>query len=253
MAEGGHLTLRAEHCTLDERAAGSIEGGRRGPFLVLQVEDTGTGVAPDVLARMWEPFVTTKGAGKGTGLGLSTVRGIINTHGGFIDLQTTPGLGSSFRVFLPAIIHEPSGPPVDPTSAPRGNGELILVVDDEPPVRDLIGNLLVRHGYRVLLASDGAEATGFFARHANEIRLVVSDLNMPNLDGAMLARILKRMNANVRVLVVSGLASPGQSRPDFRPEQFTGAFLRKPFKPDELLARTHELLLRPVQQQTAPM
>ena len=247
MPQGGELTLRAENCALGETAAGAIEGGRAGDFLLLEVADTGTGIAPDVLARLWEPFVTTKSADKGTGLGLSTTRGIITNHGGFIRLDTAPGLGASFRVYLPAIVSAEDQPPPTTASAPRGNGELILVVDDEAPVRDLIGKLLTRHGYRVLLAGDGAEATGFFAKRATEIRLVVSDLNMPNLDGAMLARVLKRINADVRVLVVSGLSSPGQNRPGFRPEEFTGAFLRKPFKPDDLLAKVHELLLRPAQ------
>ena len=130
-------------------------------------------------------------------------------------------------------------------STPRGQGELILVVDDEAPVRDLIGNMLTRHGYRVLAAGDGIEATSFFAKHANEIRLVVSDLNMPSLDGAMLAHVLKRMNPNVRVLLVSGLDSPGENRPGFRPEEFTGAFLRKPFKSEVLLTKVSELLLPP--------
>lgn len=245
MPQGGELHVRAENCRLDEAAAGEIEDGRPGAFVVLQIEDTGTGIAPDVLARMWEPFVTTKGAGKSTGLGLSTVRGIINHHGGFIQMHTVPGEGSSFQIFLP-VAETPvdaSGP--KSSAAPRGNGELILVVDDEPPIRDMIANMLTRHGYRVLSASDGAEATAFFAKHANEVRLVVSDLNMPNLDGAMLARVLKRMSPDVRVLLVSGLASPGANRPGFRPEEFTGAFLRKPFKADELLRKASELLQRP--------
>jgi PAS domain S-box-containing protein len=247
MPHGGELTLRAENCTLTETAAGSIEGGRTGDFLLLEVADTGTGIAPDVLARLWEPFVTTKSADKGTGLGLSTTRSIVINHGGFIHLDTAPGLGASFRVYLPAAVNAEGHSPPETDSAPRGNSELILVVDDEAPVRDLIGKLLTRHGYRVLLACDGAEATGFFAKRATEIRLVVSDLNMPNLDGAMLARVLKRISADVRVLVVSGLASPGQDRPGFRPEEFAGAFLRKPFKPGDLLAKVHELLLRPTQ------
>jgi CheY-like chemotaxis protein len=245
MPQGGNLILRAENCLLDEAAAGAIERGRIGAFLVLHVEDTGTGIAPAVLARMWEPFVTTKGAGKGTGLGLPIVRGIVNNHGGFIQLLTTPGRGSSFRIYLP--VAEASGiPPLRvATSAPRGDGELILVVDDEPPIRDMIANMLSRHGYRVLAASDGVEATAFFAKHADGIKLVVSDLNMPNLDGAMLARVLKRMNPDVRVLLVSGLDSPGENRPGFRPEEFTGAFLHKPFKADELQRKVGELLRRP--------
>ncbi len=108
----------------------------------------------------------------------------------------------------------------------------------------MISKMLTRHGYRVLTASDGAEATGYFAKHANEIRLVVSDLNMPNLDGAMLARVLKRMNPDVRMLIVSGLDAPAERHPGFKPEEFTGAFLRKPFRSDELLRKTAELLQR---------
>ena len=242
MPQGGSLFLRAENCRLDAAAAAAIEGGRPGAFVVLQVEDTGTGIAPALLDRIWDPFVTTKAAGKGTGLGLSTVRGIIRNHGGFIQLHTVWGKGSSFRIYLPAAEAEKLSPGQETAASPRGRGELVLVVDDEPPVRDLIGNMLTRHGYRVLAACDGVEATSFFAKHANEIRLVVSDLNMPSLDGAMLAHVLKRMNPNVRVLLVSGLDSPGENRPGFRPEEFTGAFLRKPFKAEVLLTKVSELL-----------
>jgi CheY-like chemotaxis protein len=208
---------------------------------MLQVADTGTGIPPEVLARLWEPFVTTKGPGKGTGLGLSTVRGIVNHHGAFVQLDTVPGAGSSFRVFFPAVL-----PPVPAgaTTVPDvpGHGELILIVDDEPPVRDMISLMLTRQGYRVLIASDGAEAAASFAKYASEIKLVISDLNMPNLDGAMLSKVLKRMNPDVRVLIVSGLDLPGTSRSPLGSDEFRGAFLRKPFKGDELIRKTSELL-----------
>lgn len=244
MPTGGRLGLRAANCQLDATAAGAIEGARAGKFVQLAIEDSGTGITPDVLAHMWEPFFTTKGTNKGTGLGLSTVRGIIKNHGGFIQLDTAVGRGTTFQVYLPVAEAEVKSAAPAAAGAPRGNGELILVVDDEKPVRDMIGNMLTRHGYRVLTASDGVEATAFFAKHANEIRLVVSDLNMPNLDGAMLMRVLKRINADVRVLIVSGLTSPSDSRPGFRPEDYNGAFLRKPFKPEMLLRMTGELLRR---------
>ena len=246
MTAGGKLVIRAENCTLDDLAAGVIEGGRSGRFVILQVEDTGTGIAPEVLAHMWEPFVTTKGAGKGTGLGLSTVRGIVNHHAGFIQLATTRGKGTSVRVYLPAAPADEATPGLSVSGVPHGHGELILVVDDEPPILEMISKMLTRYGYRVLTASDGAEATAFFARHANEVRLVVSDLNMPNLDGAMLAQVLKRMNPDVRVLIVSGLEAPAEGRPSFRPETFSGLFLKKPFKSDDLLKKVTELLQRPV-------
>jgi len=245
MAGGGTLFMRAENCTLDEVTAGDIEGGRPGRFVMLQIEDTGTGVPAEVLAHLWEPFVTSKGAGKGTGLGLSTVRGIVSNHSGFIQLDTMPGKGTSFRVYFPAAPVANSVPATPSLQPPHGHGELILVVDDEPPIRNMISEMLTRNGYRVLTASDGAEATAFFAKHANEVRLVISDLNMPNLDGAILTQVLKRMNPNVRVLIVSGLSAPQDSRPAFRPENFTGAFLRKPFKSDDLLRKTADLLQRP--------
>ena len=245
MPTGGTLTLCVENCRLDRTTAAAIDGGRPGEFVLLRVDDTGTGIAPEVLARLWEPFVTTKRGGKGTGLGLSTVRGIVMHHRGFIQVESKPGQGTSFQVYLPAARTTDAPAHANAPSAPRGNGELILVVDDEEPIRDMIGDMLTRHGYRVLTASDGAEATAFFAKHANEIRLVVSDLNMPNLDGAMLSRVLKRMNPDVRVLVVSGMASPSEGRPDFRAGEFTGAFLHKPFKIESLLQKTSELLQRP--------
>ncbi len=246
MPNGGTLRLRAENRVLDLAAAGAIEGARPGMFLVLHVEDSGTGIPPDVLARMWEPFFTTKESGKGTGLGLSTVRGIIETHNGFIEVVTAPGRGSAFRIYIPAAegaandrLSTPSRP------LPPGKGELILVVDDERHIRDMTMTILQRAGYRVILAADGAEAATVFAQRAAEIRLVITDLHMPNLDGAMLGRALRRLNPSARLLVVSGMSSALGNRPDYRPDEFADAFLHKPFKPEALLAKVHELLRLP--------
>ncbi len=243
MPNGGTLRLRAENRVLDQAAASAIEGARAGLFLVLFVEDTGTGIPPEVLARMWEPFFTTKETGKGTGLGLSTVRGIIENHNGFIQVTTAPGRGSSFQVFLPAAegtatdrLSTPSRP------LPAGKGELILVVDDERHIRDMTMTMLTRAGYRVILAADGAEAATVFAQRAAEIRLVITDLHMPNLDGAMLGRALRRINPAARLLVVSGMSSALGNRPAFEPREFADAFLHKPFKPEALLSKVHELL-----------
>jgi two-component system, cell cycle sensor histidine kinase and response regulator CckA len=132
-------------------------------------------------------------------------------------------------------------PPVRPPPPP-GKGELILVVDDERNIRDMTVTMLARNGYRAILAADGAEAVMVFAQRAAEIRLVITDLHMPNLDGAMLARALRRLNPAVKVLVVSGLSSSLGNRPAYKPEEFADAFLQKPFKPEALLAKVHELL-----------
>lgn len=243
MPNGGVLRLQAENVLLDPAAACAIDGARPGLFLVLHVEDTGSGIAPEVVTRMWEPFFTTKEAGKGTGLGLSTARGIIENHNGFIQVATAVGQGASFRIFLPAV----EGAATDrlspaARSMPTGKGELILVVDDERHFREMTHAMLTRSGYRVILAGDGAEAARVFAQWAAEIRLVITDLHMPNLDGATLGRALRRINPATRVLVVSGMNSTIGNRFGERPEEFADAFLNKPFKPEALLAGVHELL-----------
>jgi len=239
MPDGGRLSLRAENHRLDAATAGDLSGS----YLLLQVEDTGTGIQPEVLQKMWLPFFTTKGPGKGTGLGLSTIRGIIENHNGFIQVTTELGRGSVFRIFLPAAEEGPvegSNSPVG--SLPRGNGELILVVDDEPQIREMTLAMLTRSGYRVLLAADGLEAAVIFAERAAEIRLVITDLHMPNLDGVMLGRALRRINPGVQMLVLSGMKAPLGNRPDYLPEEFGDDFLGKPFKPSALLKKVHALL-----------
>lgn len=240
MPQGGTLRLRGENCALDERAAAVIEGARPGAWLVLHVEDTGTGIPPETLARIWEPFFTTKEMGKGTGLGLSTVRGIVNTHLGFVSLQTTPGAGTTFRVYLPAAEGSTEGETVAAERAPRGNGELILIVDDEIHIRDLTVTTLSRYGYRVLAASDGTDAVALFAPRSQEIGLVITDLNMPNLDGQALACVLQRLNPDVKLLAMSGLTSSSHDTPTAA--SFAHAFLPKPFKTGALLTTVYRLL-----------
>ncbi len=243
MPDGGTLRLRAENRVLSVGAAEAIEGGRPGVFVVLHVEDTGTGIPPEVFTRMWEPFFTTKESGKGTGLGLATVRGIVENHGGFIEVSTVCGVGSSFRIFLPVVESE-EAEKLAPASRPLppGKGELILVVDDERQIREMLTTMLGRNGYRVIVAADGAAAAVLFAQRAAEIRLVITDLHMPHLDGAMLGRTLRRLNPLTKVLVVSGLSSSLGNRPAFKPEEFADGFLHKPFKTEALLLKVHELL-----------
>lgn len=244
MPNGGVLRLRAENRVLDHAAAAAIDAARPGAFIVLQVEDTGSGIPPEVLQRMWEPFFTTKEIGKGTGLGLSTVRGIVEAHGGFAEVVTAVGRGTTFRIYLPATdseIAERNAAPDAPAQQP-GRGELILVVDDERHIREMTRTMLTRKGYRVIVAADGAEAAVIFAQRVAEIRLVISDLHMPNLDGAMLSRALRRINPSAKMLVVSGMSSALGNRPDYNPEEFADAFLQKPFKPEVLVAKVQELL-----------
>ncbi|MEO6004218.1 MAG: response regulator [Opitutus sp.] len=242
MPEGGTLTLTAQNQLLDEQTATEHETGRPGSFLVIHVDDTGSGIAPDILARIWEPFFTTKATGKGTGLGLSTVRGILDSHGGFVTVRTSLGKGTSFQIFLPALDNslEPGGSAAPIPAVPRGAGELVLVVDDEASIRNMCATILSRHGYRVLTAADGAEAIALFAPRSKEIRLVITDVSMPNLDGAALAGVIRRLNSEVKIIAVSGLGAGGGG--ELPTQVFTSTFLLKPFRPDALLNLVHQVL-----------
>jgi two-component system cell cycle sensor histidine kinase/response regulator CckA len=241
MRSGGTLTLRAENCMLSESAAQRTEGARAGEWVVLHVEDSGTGISPQVLEHIWEPFFTTKGAEGGTGLGLSTVRGIVEGHKGFITLKTTAGRGTTFRVHLPAAEVKKEGGNVEPIqpSSMEGAGELIVVVDDDARVREMTAAILSRHGYRVLTASDGTEAVAVFAARGSEISMIITDVRMPNLDGAALANVVLQLNPLVKILAMSGLSSGGQNS---QMQRYAGAFLYKPFKIEALLHAVHGLL-----------
>ncbi len=244
MPAGGTLRLTAENALLDEVTARKIDGGRPGAWIVLQVEDSGTGIPRDLLARIWEPFFTTKEAGKGTGLGLSTVKSVVQNHSGFISLKTQEGRGTTFRVYLPAAELPAIGCviPAAPPKGARGDGELILVVDDDAQIREMTAAMLSRHGYRVLTACDGSEAVPLFSARSAEVRLVVTDLVMPNLDGVALAGIVRRLNPSVKILAISGLSSAGRN---VKIENFGGTILFKPFTVQALLEAVGHLL-RPV-------
>lgn len=214
LPKGGTLRLRAENRVLTEADAGRIEGARPGGFVVMEVSDTGTGMTPELLARIWEPFFTTKAEGKGTGLGLATVRGIAIAHGGFASVETQVGRGTIFRVFLPG--ESPTQREFEATdrpALPRGNGELVLVVDDEPSICHVAAAILIRHGYRAFTCRDGAEAIAIFTERAAEIEVVLSDINMPNLDGASLAIVLRRLRPDVKIIALTGMSSDNVSPP----------------------------------------
>jgi PAS domain S-box-containing protein len=242
MPNGGRLRLAMSNRRLDAAQAAAIPGARPGPFMVIEVSDNGSGIRPEVFAHIWEPFYTTKGEGKGTGLGLSTVRGIVENHQGFITLQTTVGAGTTFEVYLPATEAEAADNlEPGPAPAPRGNGELLLLVDDESANRDVTQATLARQGYRVLAAASGAEAVSVFIPRAEEISLLITDVHMPTIDGAALSHILRRFRPGLKILALSGLSqSPGTEAE--KPEQFASDFLAKPFKPEVLLTKVHALL-----------
>ncbi len=244
MPEGGTLRLVAANRRLDAAEAGAIHDALPGAWLVLEVADTGPGIPPEVLERIWSPFFTTKAVGKGTGLGLSTVRGIVLSHHGFVELDTEVGRGSIFRVFLPAIENEP---PRDvgamSPDIPRGRDELILVVDDDAAIRRIICQILEIHGYRSVSCADGEEAITLFTARPGEIPLVITDVDMPRLGGVALAQALAQISPGIRLLAMSGLSRSETGVSDVPTIQnLAHAFLLKPFKPEDLLGAVHRLL-----------
>jgi two-component system cell cycle sensor histidine kinase/response regulator CckA len=240
MPDGGTLALRATNLHLDRLGAATIAQARPGDFLLIEVSDTGTGIPPGIVEKIWEPFYTTKEAGRGTGLGLSTVRGIVRDHGGLIDLQTRPGSGTLFRVLLPALPEQAgSDHGAAAVAIPRGSGELVMVVDDDVNVREVACASLIQHGYRTLAANDGTEAVALFAPRHLEIRAVVSDLDMPGLDGTTLAAIVRKLNPSVRIILSSASSDPTDPR---RQAPEGGAFLSKPYTAETLLGTLHRLL-----------
>jgi len=246
MPRGGTLRLRTSNQRLDAARALAIPGARAGNFVLIEVEDSGTGIPPEMLKHVWEPFFTTKETGKGTGLGLSTVRGIVESHQGFVELGTAVGRGTTIRIFLPAAETDDNADArVAPPLLPRGDGQLLLLVDDEVTNRDVTHATLARYGYRVLAAGSGTEAVSLFIPRSDEIRLLITDLHMPNLDGASLARILQRIKPGLKVLAISGLSSDSAGGETEKPEQFAHDYLPKPFRPESLLLKVHRLLQPP--------
>jgi PAS domain S-box-containing protein len=246
MPEGGRLTLSAENVTLDESnyLLGGGEG-RPGPYVLIQVEDTGTGIAPEILEKIFDPFFTTKEVGHGTGLGLSTCLVIVKSHGGFIQVDSERGRGSRFKVYLPAEMKVAAkGEPDEMAELPRGNGELILVVDDESAVREITRQTLEAFGYRVVLASDGTEAVGIYAKKKAEIAVVLTDLMMPVMDGPTTVQVLRKLNPRIRVITASGLNANRHIEKLANAE--TRHFLLKPYTAETLLKKVKEVLLEPV-------
>jgi signal transduction histidine kinase/integral membrane sensor domain MASE1 len=206
MPSGGRLMITGRARTVDHQLAHRHPGVVPGNFVELEVADTGSGINADILHRIFEPFYTTKKLGQGTGLGLSTALGIVRSHGGFLEVSSVPGEGSAFRVCLPAKSGEAATRAVAPKSdtLPRGKGELILLVDDEPAIRQTSTRLLIGLGYAVVSAENGAEALKQVKQHGDEIALVVTDLMMPVMDGHKLAEALQQLKPDLQLITVSG-------------------------------------------------
>ena len=241
MPGGGHLTVSMENAVVDDTYAAMNPEARTGKYVMVKVADTGAGIASHIRERVFEPFFTTKEIGQGTGLGLSTTLAIVKSHDGFINLQSEEGIGTTFQLYLPANTAAADAMPIEEVRLPRGKGEWVLVVDDEEAIRTVVQRTLERFGYRVLLASHGAEAVSIYAQRRRDIAVVLTDMAMPVMDGPALMVALRAIDPDVRIIGSSGLASGG-NMPGAK-----GAgvlhFVSKPYAAETLLA-TVELALQ---------
>ncbi len=244
MPAGGSLRIGVANVQIDENYARMNPEARPGGYVQLNVEDTGTGMSEETITRIFDPFFTSKALGHGTGLGLSTALTIVKSHGGFINVYSEIGRGTRFSINLPAMADQVDTTVAQPSPEyPRGNGELILVVDDEDNILQVTNATLEHFGYRTVAASDGAKGLAVYAQRRDEISLVITDMSMPGMDGPSMIRALKALAPGVRIVVMSGLMDPDQAA-ELRSLEVT-EFLTKPYTSEKLLAAISNALGQP--------
>ncbi len=239
--ETGVLTIESGALELDEEFCDKHLGVKPGPYAVLRVSDTGHGMDKETLSHIFEPFYTTKEVGKGTGLGLAMVYGIVKQHDGYIECDSTPGIGTTFHVYFPvpkqtrknSIVREEYAEPI-------GGTETILVVDDEDSVRSVMLDLLSQSGYDVLGAANAKEAIEIFLQHRKKISLILLDLIMPEMSGRECTKRLLEIDPNVKIVICSGYTS-GENGKDYT-VRGAKAFVAKPYEPVSLLATIRRVL-----------
>ncbi|MDZ7956929.1 MAG: response regulator [Aulosira sp. DedQUE10] len=239
MPNGGSLCISAKNLFIDENYARMNLEAKVGPYIVITVTDTGAGIPEENLDRIFEPFFTTKEVGQGTGLGLSTVLGIIKSHGGFITVHSERGTGTNFEVYLPAVDGVETRK-VDEATVITAHGEMILIVDDEPAIQEITKTSLETHNYKTIIASDGIEAIAVYAKHMDQISLVLMDLMLPSLDGLTAIRTLKKINPKVKIIATSGLMS--SNKLEAVANSGVTTFLPKPYTINELLLTLQKVM-----------
>lgn len=239
MPEGGSLSVHAMNLTLDEALAADYLNAQAGPYILVTVTDTGVGIPPELQEQIFEPFFTTKEPEGGTGLGLSTVNKIIQSHHGFITVYSEVGQGTQFKIYLPAV-ESAESVEEEQLECPNGHEEVVLVVDDEAPIREVAQSMLLKHNYRVMVAADGIDAIAQYAQHHTEIDVVLMDMQMPTLSGETTIQTLRKINPQLKVIVTSGLLVDEPFALSLG--QCVKAFLQKPFSSDTLLRVLQNIL-----------
>ncbi len=241
MPNGGTLKIHAENVTIDEAYARVHMEAKQGQYVVVTVSDNGIGIPTEFREKIFEPFFTTKERGKGTGLGLSTASAIVRSHGGFINLYSELRKGSTFKVYLPALVSktETQDNSSKIITIKQGQGQLILVVDDEVSICEITRNVLETNGYTVLVANDGAEAMALYTQNQDKIKLVLMDMAMPIMDGYAAIRALRRINPMLKIIAASGLSENGKLA---NVHGFVNTFIAKPYTAERLLKIIDEIL-----------
>jgi CheY-like chemotaxis protein len=238
MPEGGRLTLELADVNLEAPLAAADDMVPKGRYVVISMTDTGSGMEAETLSHIFEPFFTTKERGKGTGLGLATVYGIVRQTGGYVAVETAPGAGTTFRIYLPRCAEKTTSG-VRPAVVSRQGTETVLVVEDEPAVQSLAAAILRRHGYTVLVAGSGSAALDVLVRDPRPIELMLTDLVMPGLSGRELASRVRALRPSIKVVFMSGYAA--DAVPDLA-ELGESGFLPKPFSENALTTKVREVL-----------
>jgi PAS domain S-box-containing protein len=233
-AAGGSLTITAQNFILTDNSRAASNGAKPGPYVMISVADTGSGIPPEVLPRIFEPFFTTKEGDQGTGLGLATVASIVKHHSGFMDIETQPGKGTEFKIYFPATpaLETKEGMAAE-LALPSGHGEMILVIDDEEALLELTKTMLETFGYRVVTAHNGIQGIARFTEWQGEIKLVVTDNEMPQMDGRTALSAIKKLRPDIPVIIASG-AKRGFEMPDLKAAVDLKS-LAKPYSLDQLL------------------
>lgn len=240
MPNGGGVHITATNINVTPGTQHGFHGEiAAGPYVRLSVTDTGTGIPPEILEKIFDPFFTTKELGKGTGLGLSTIAGIVQSHGGAIQIESAPGRGTTFHIYLPAMLTpERQTDDTSPASLPEGNGELILVIDDDGGIRLVTEKILASYGYEVVTAKDGESGLAEFHRQRDRIQLVICDQMMPGMSGSAVLAQIRREAPSVKLIAMSGLADElkiAGAKADFK-------ILQKPIQTETLLRAVRHAL-----------
>jgi len=243
MVNGGRLTIETKNVVLDQAYVAERSGIAPGAYVSIGVNDTGVGISQELQARIFEPFFTTKERGKGTGLGLATVYGIVKQSGGHVSVYSEVGMGTSFTVYLPRVNDPLETTPSRPASGPEGGTETILLVEDQPTLRELFGTMLNQRGYRVLTAASPAEALELSKSCADKVHVLMTDVVLPGMNGRALAEQFAEIRPGIKILFISAFTETVVAQNGKLASGTT--FLQKPFTHKDLARKLREILDQP--------